>query len=599
MARTVLDIPLKQSSRRFISVPTPSHRHAAPSAPWPWLDSSTSTDVTSDDAGKPKCPHSEGECGGCWYGYPQTLFPNWRVDQQSKSGIRKIIQASFSGHKDKSIIYRLDMLASGVFEAQEPLDFASQSTETLWEQVQERRPEGTRVRALFVEDLSGTTLQMLGTRYKIEPFFFSSALNWIPTRYQEELRHGQGDHMTLVLKFVSTKEILPPQGVVTAPQSPTTTVSASAGRSLYPDNPAEELVIDTQKPLYLRSSSDTNIVFQDLLALHVVRSNSGSTILSYHAPPSKWNSTSAKFLCDRISVAGRSVYWQHIFRSSQDPTCVILLMLWHAFYAWDEALEVLYRHICYLESGVMSTNDPKMTHELHVIRAHILHYDSLLGDFRKTIQFVEKIHNPTLVTTTVTPSSSSSATTLNGANDEWKDLLHKECAHMLSGVDRLEETLKMHDKRLRNVMNLTFSLVNIEDSKRMAALAEATGRDSAAMRQISSLTMIFLPASLVAAVFGMNVTEINEGSIPQFHTYLAIAIPLTIFTIWVTVALQFRSQIIASRERKQKMSQGSDLETSWEDDESLSAWSGLWWPILLGKIWMRKRRTRGTQDEKE
>lgn len=109
----------------------------------------------------------------------------------------------------------------------------------------------------------------------------------------------------------------------------------------------------------------------------------------------------------------------------------------------------------------MSTNDPKMTHELHVIRAHILHYDSLLGDFRKTIQFVEKIQNPTLATTTVTPSSSSSATTLNGANDEWKDLLHKECAHMLSGVDRLEETLKMHDKRLRNVMNLVPYLSSI------------------------------------------------------------------------------------------------------------------------------------------
>ena len=61
--------------------------------------------------------------------------------------------------------------------------------------------------------------------------------------------------MTLVLKFVSTKEILPLQGAVTAPQSPTTTASASISRPLHPDDPIEELVIDTQKPLYLRSSS--------------------------------------------------------------------------------------------------------------------------------------------------------------------------------------------------------------------------------------------------------------------------------------------------------------------------------------------------------
>ncbi len=63
--------------------------------------------------------------------------------------------------------------------------------------------------------------------------------------------------MTLVLKFVSTKEIFPQQGAVTAPQSPTTTASVIS-RPLHPDDPIEELVIDTQKPLYLRSSSYTS-----------------------------------------------------------------------------------------------------------------------------------------------------------------------------------------------------------------------------------------------------------------------------------------------------------------------------------------------------
>ncbi len=121
------------------------------------------------------------------------------------------------------------------------------------------------------------------------------------------------------------------------------------------------------------------------------------------------------------------------------------------------------------ESGVMSTNDPEMTHELHVIRAHILHYESLLSDFRKTIQFVEKIHNPALVNTTVPPSSSS-ATILNGGNGEWKDLLDKECEHMLSGVDRLQEALQMHDKRLRNVMNLVPSSLSLTFQRNLTAL---------------------------------------------------------------------------------------------------------------------------------
>ncbi len=74
-----------------------------------------------------------------------------------------------------------------------------------------QRPRNPRVRALFVENMSGPVLQMLGTMcaqfpsiqmfeftgayvsYNIEPFFFSSSLSWIPSRFQEEVQPGRGD----------------------------------------------------------------------------------------------------------------------------------------------------------------------------------------------------------------------------------------------------------------------------------------------------------------------------------------------------------------------------------------------------------------------
>lgn len=37
-----------------------------------------------------------------------------------------------------------------------------------------------------------------------------------------------------------------------------------------------------------------------------------------------------------------------MFQISPDPTFVLLTYLWHAMYAWDEALENLYTHICTL-----------------------------------------------------------------------------------------------------------------------------------------------------------------------------------------------------------------------------------------------------------
>jgi len=74
------------------------------------------------------------------------------------------------------------------------------------------------VRSLFVDDLTEPVLKMLGTkyvllcarllalmdlmhRYNIEPFFFTSSVNWIPSRYQEALSHGEGDRKSKTFHF--------------------------------------------------------------------------------------------------------------------------------------------------------------------------------------------------------------------------------------------------------------------------------------------------------------------------------------------------------------------------------------------------------------
>jgi hypothetical protein len=91
------------------------------------------------------------------------------------------------------------------------------------------------------------------------------------------------------------------------------------------------------------------ILRQDLLALHMIRSPQGSTIISYHPDP-EWRTTSAKILHSRIKLAGDSVYWQNIFKKTADPTFILLTILWHCLYTWDHALEKLYAHISWLVS---------------------------------------------------------------------------------------------------------------------------------------------------------------------------------------------------------------------------------------------------------
>ncbi|KAG6829590.1 hypothetical protein H0H87_010739 [Tephrocybe sp. NHM501043] len=465
---------LEEEKKRL---PTPSHRHAAPSAPWPWIDIHDKIDAQQLESELPPvpelCDHSTcGLTGGCWTGYPQSRFPNWTPSQIERS---KIADAISNYNKLAPCkVYHVDVNDSGFFtSAGVAISRENEESETWEAMVHTKRPHNIRVRALFVENMSGPVLQMLGARYNIEPFFFSSSLNWIPSRYQENPEPGKGDHITITLTFLKSMDALYDSKGAQSSTSINTVASTEDRLTLT------EQMIDTQSPLRLRSKR--RILVLDLLSVHLIRNIEGSTIISYH-PTLEHPTTSANWLRDRIRYAGQSVYWQSIFQKSQDPTFVLLTFVWHALYAWDEALEHLYNHICWLETKVITTSDMILTQELHVIRAHHLHYSSLLEDFQKTVNFIKNTYYPGMDSIPKSERKASAA------------LMVRECDNLLSEIDRLEMGRRMQDKRLKNVMNL--------------------------------------------AVFGMNIKDFVPGTEGTAAHYLEVAIPLTGLTIWVVVAFQ-------------------------------------------------------------
>ncbi|KAK1231177.1 hypothetical protein PQX77_005703 [Marasmius sp. AFHP31] len=447
----------------------------------------------------------------------------------------------------------MDMRDTGRFiDGETFLNGDDETHDEFWRRlVSIKRPEGTRLRALFVKNMSGPTLQMLGAKYNIEPFFFSSSLSWIPTRFQEEVRPGKGDRrlhsifrdaieihgtcadITVILTFLQAVERNLPSNA-----------SYASGQTMVEDKE----VLDTQRPLYLGSGDGAYLV-SDLLAVHLIRDEHSSTVISYHHTDP--DTTSAKYLHERIRYAGHSVYWQSIFQKSPDPTFILLLFIWHAMYAWDEALETLYRHIIDLERKVMESSEVYMTRDLHFIRAHHLHYASMLEDMRKSVRFILTTPNPAMDSANITPEKKTFSS----------KLMEKECNHLLYEIERLERQLHMQDSRLKNVMNLVFSTVNIDDSSRMQQLSEAAVRDSAAMKQIAYMTMVFLPASYTASAFGMNVKEVTDEGHSGVVVYIAVAIPLTIVTIWVIMTFQSKH--------------------FFQDRTDTTFWMRLGWPVLL------------------
>lgn len=152
---------------------------------------------------------------------------------------------------------------------------------------------------------------------------------------------------------------------------------------------------------------------------------------------------------------------------------------------------------------MIAGNEVGLTQQLHVIRAHLLHYEALLDNFERSVQFVSDTENPALLLEVEDIKEEDTVKS--------RDLLKKECQILIDQIKRLQNVRKMQDDRLGNVMNLVsktsfglrdkdpshnclrqvFSTVTIENTKLAV-------RDSAIMKQIAFLTMIFLPGTFVA-----------------------------------------------------------------------------------------------------
>jgi hypothetical protein len=108
-----------------------------------------------------------------------------------------------------------------------------------------------------------------------------------------------------------------------------------------------------------------------------------------------------------------------------------------------------------------------------------------------------------------------------------------------------------------------YSLVNLADSKHSQELTQASLRDSEATKQLSYLTMLFLPAIFISVsswttcavalllllllkwpsfekqgVFSMNVRPINPSALPSMTSFVVSSVIATIVTAWAMVALQ-------------------------------------------------------------
>jgi hypothetical protein len=113
-------------------IPRASHRHAAPSGPWPWAD--LDEEVTLDDPFPGKSLSVQDP--DSWRGYPTSLFPNWTPERLVRSGIAKLLQDRDGSQLPRCVIYYVDVDIEGRFAKPSHHEVTPQNTKEFWCKIQ-------------------------------------------------------------------------------------------------------------------------------------------------------------------------------------------------------------------------------------------------------------------------------------------------------------------------------------------------------------------------------------------------------------------------------------------------------------------------------
>ncbi|KAF3940859.1 hypothetical protein ABW19_dt0207342 [Dactylella cylindrospora] len=217
------------------------------------------------------------------------------------------------------------------------------------------------------------------------------------------------------------------------------------------------------------------------------------------------------------------------------PLELVLLMFKKSVQSWKQFKEAFVEHVTSLKSyiydnraqkaminTIMSTL--KTTHSLGTVAEHNI---IIIHKFLET--------NTKIIDGNVSAfwSWESPPPTLK---ESWPEI-----AHDLQKVSDFFSTAytetKEWDKELREMMQMVFSLVSIDEAYR-------SREQTASLKRLSWITFIFLPLLFAASLFGMNVDILDDN--PSWTWYLIVCVPslFVVWAVWFAYRISDRKRLI-------------------------------------------------------
>jgi len=235
-------------------------------------------------------------------------------------------------------------------------------------------------------------------------------------------------------------------------------------------------------------------------------------------------------LWERFDAFSSTTPWQDVL---QDPYCLFQVIL-EVLYARIDRLAWDLADVYGLEEEkiLRSADHPGYAVDgldfvgLHMLSKHQIYLLEAVDAVTATLESM-RMHHERLTKASTSPIPAIQETE---ANFRYRKMLFKST----------DLRLKSLEKRTQNMINLSFNLVTQADSRMMKV-------DSSSMKTIAVMTLIFLPCTAVATVFGtpfFSIESDSDGSRFLMSPYIwliwVFAVPLTVITMFTWYRYQRR-----------------------------------------------------------
>ncbi|KND93003.1 hypothetical protein TOPH_02380 [Tolypocladium ophioglossoides CBS 100239] len=155
---------------------------------------------------------------------------------------------------------------------------------------------------------------------------------------------------------------------------------------------------------------------------------------------------------------------------------------------------------------------------LHEIQRHAIHVSETLEVASTTMEWMQKHHEQFL--------RGPEAPSVASGNIASRLSFHR---HMFISLLKRSNSNK---ERLQSEIGLAFNTVAQQNSRTSVQIANATRSDSATMRIIAFVSLLFLPSTYISAIFSTSFFKFDDNSVwrvsDKFWVYWAVAVPLTL-----------------------------------------------------------------------